>query len=830
MKIFACLLALTSLVSGAPHSIIPLPAEVEMHQGTLQLRAQTAARSAPDLRAEADYLLAGIGVVTGYEHIFMPLTYRHEIPGAVILKTDSTLEKGHHQVLVTAKGATISGHDAEAVFHGVQTFLQLMPAERTEGFLNMPCCLVKDHAPTGPREVQLDVARSIIPNDDLKRYIDLLALHKFNRLSLVLNDDQGWRLESKKYPKLATIGSVRASTPPYGDRFGSDDEEYGGFYPQEIIRGLVSYAKSRHIEIVPVISLPAHVSAALAAYPELGNSDLGGDPPIVRSDWADSPHLLAPKIETFTFIDDILTEVASLFPSSVIGLNNHQPSLDEWKKSPAAQAYLKENKLADEAALWDHFLAHASATIKKLERTPRLESAQTTLRLDQYQRPEAEELEAAEEREAAGGLLTVSEVYQSQPAIAVLPTPYMHDLGKVCYMSFPRLAALSELHWTPEEKRSPESFSERLPSLLAHYKKRGIPYGVPYQRPVRAALHGTTVTTSLGHYLEHWPELAFDGKKETIFWSDRALKKDDHLTLTFPHPISGEIEVATGGDASDDGAALADGVLEVSPDGKTWDALAEFLDGLATVNAPAGTIALRIRATGPQEEALIIHEIVLSEPLLPVKLSETRRVQFPKLAVQPEAEAQAAEITFRCDFSAHPEFREKVRLLRARYFSLWPRAGNFFGVIGQLGTPDTLSIAFGKETSLSDGILTFSSDDFAKKSPEEIEGEFISYFCAHLQNYADGAPNWFASGLTTITRAKELPDSAWTKALPESPKKSDAVTGGAASAAFLNWVIEKYEAFPLAQVSMSCRRKYQARYWSITTGKSLEELVAEYQK
>ena len=115
-----------------------------------------------------------------------------------------------------------------------------MPAERTEGFLNMPCCLVKDHAPTGPREVQLDVARSIIPNDDLKRYIDLLALHKFNRLSLVLNDDQGWRLESKKYPKLATIGSVRASTPPYGDRFGSDDEEYGGFYPQEIIRGLVS--------------------------------------------------------------------------------------------------------------------------------------------------------------------------------------------------------------------------------------------------------------------------------------------------------------------------------------------------------------------------------------------------------------------------------------------------------------------------------------------------------------------------------------------------------------------------------------------------------------
>ena len=317
-------------------------------------------------------------------------------------------------------------------------------------------------------------------------------------------------------------------------------------------------------------------------------------------------------------------------------------------------------------------------------------------------------------------------------------------------------------------------------------------------------------------------ELAFDGKKDSIFWSDRAVKKGDHLTLAFPHPISGSIEVATGGDASDDGAALADGVLEVSPDGETWDALAEFFDGLATVDAPAGTRALRIRATGDQEEALIIHEIILSEPLLPAKLSETRSIKLN--------DQETAVLTFRCDFSNHPEFRKKVAALRTRYFSLWPRTCNFLGVYGQIGTPDTFSVAFGKETSLRDGVLTFSADDFAKNSLEEIEGQFTVSLCTHLQNYAADTPDWFTSGLITVIRSKEFPDSAWTKALPKSPKKSDAVTGGAASAAFLNWVTKKYEAFVISQVSLSCRKKYDPRYWHITTGKTLEELVKEFQE
>jgi len=822
MKFLVWLLALVTVAAAAPLSVIPLPAESIPQEGELWINAQTAARSTPDLRAEADYLLAGIGSVTGNLHRFIPLTYRGEIPGSVLLKKDPNLEKGHHEVLVEPSGVTISGHDAQAVFHGIQTFLLLMPSERTNGFLPMPCCLIKDQTPTGIREVQLDVASNIIPGDDLEKFIDLLALHKFNRLSLILNNDQGWRIESKKYPKLASIGSVRTSTPPYGDRFGSDGEEYGGYYPRKIIRELVNYASDRHIELVPIISLPAQASAILAAYPDFGNSDLGTDPPKVRTDWTTSAHILAPKAETFAFIDDILAEIASLFTAPIIGLNDQQPPLDEWKKSPAAQAFLKKNKLKDESALWDYFLTRASTTIENLERTPRLTSTQTTLRFDQYQRPEAEELKLTEAREATGGLLTLRDIYQAQPAIALFPTPYIHDLEKLIYMAFPRLAALSEVQWTPENKRSYQSFKKRLPALLSHYKKRKLITGEPYHPPIRAALHGTTISTTLGHHLNHWPELLFDGKKETFFWSDRALEKGDHLTVNFPHPISGEIEVATGSDASEDGAALTDGVLEVSPDGKTWDALAEFFDGLATINAPAGTRALRIRATADQEESLIIHEIILSEPLLPTKLSETRTIKL--------SESAAVTITFRCDFSDHPEFREKIRLLRTRYFSLFPRAANFFGVYGQIGTPDTLAIAFGKETSLHKGTLTFATDTFAKNTPEQIEGEFISHLCHHIQNYAADHPRWFASGLTTIIRREELPDSAWAQNLPEEPSRSDALTGGAPSAAFLDWIVEKHTAFPVSKVSLSCRTKYEPRYWNITTGKPLEELVEEFQK
>ena len=467
-------------------------------------------------------------------------------------------------------------------------------------------------------------------------------------------------------------------------------------------------------------------------------------------------------------------------------------------------------------------MAHAKTSIENLGRTPRLESTQKILRFDQYQRPEAEELAADQDREAAGGLLTLADVYQAESAIAVFPSSYLHDTEKLHYMAFPRLAALSEVLWTPAENRSFEDFNNRLSNLLAHYKKRKVAFGEPYVSPNQAALHGTKVTTTLGHHLQHWPELAFDGDKKTFFWSDRALQKGDHLTLTFPHPIQGNIEVATGGDASGDGAALTHGVLEVSSDGKTWNALGEFVDGFATLTAPAGTTALRIRVTGPQEEALIIHEIILSKPLLPAKLSETRSA---KLNAQ-----VTVEMTFRCDFTDHPEFREKVAQLRRRYFSLWPRACNFLGVIGQPGTPDTLSIAFGNETSLKAGVLTFDSEKFATQSLEEIEGRFISYLCTYLQNYGNGAPDWFASGLTTIIRQTELPNSAWAKALPREPRKSDATTGGAGSAAFLNWVTKEHTAFPLSQISLTCRTKYDPRYWDITTHKTLEKLVEEYQK
>ncbi|MGJ8696709.1 MAG: beta-N-acetylhexosaminidase [Verrucomicrobiaceae bacterium] len=804
-------------LSGVAAGVVPAPREMAPRPGHFAVNGQTSVRAPAGLKGEARALLVGLGEVTGNRHREIPHSYRNAIPGGVVLSAHEGMAEGEYRVSVYPRGVDITGHDAEAVFQGVQTFLQLIPLTRGEGGYLMPCVEVRDSPARVRREVKLDVARHVFPLKDLMRFVDQLAAHKFNVLSLHLSDDQGWRFESKQYPKLTGVGAVRKSTPPYGDRFGSDEEEYGGFYTQEMLGKLVAYAKGRHVEIVPVIALPGRVSAMLAAYPGLG---VAGEVE-VGSDWSHGSHLLSPTEETLRWLEPLFAEMAAVFPGEVIGIHDAQPDLKEWEESAAVKLILEERKVKDVEALWDDFLARVGERIAKEGRTMRLESSVRHLDFDQYQLREEEELKVGVEREAVGGLLTVRDVYEAEPAVAALWTPYMHEWEKVEYMAFPRLAAMSEVLWTPEEGRSYEDFTRRLELLRGQYLRQGMKVAEVYEEPRREALHGTKVTSTLGHHLDYWPELAFDGKKETFFWSDRGLEPGDAITVTFPHAVSGEIEVATGGDALE-GAQLADGVLEVSADGKEWDALAEFFDGLATVNAPEGTVALRVRVTGAQKSPLIIHEVVLGTPLLPTRLDEVRTIKI--------SDEQSVTIGLKADFTAYPEYREKVGALRERYFSLWLRAASFFGVVGLPGTPESLTLAFGEKAGLENGVLTFDSGAFAKASLEEVEGVFIEGLCEHLQAFNEDAPTWFAEGLTATIRAKELPDSAWAKELPAEPRKADAVTGGWGSASFLDWVVREYTAFPISQVSQSCRSQYSPQLWEVTTGLTLEKLVEKYQE
>jgi hexosaminidase len=184
-------------------------------------------------------------------------------------------------------------------------------------------------------------------------------------------------------------------------------------------------------------------------------------------------------------------------------------------------------------------------------------------------------------------------------------------MKKVQYMAFPRIAALAEVAWTPLALKNYDAFSTRLGGVMKHYDGGHVNYSKPVPPAKRETKDGGTLETSLGIYQNHWPELAFDGRADTFFWADRALKTDDHLTLHLKTPLAAAtpVAVATGGPASTNGDTLAAGVLEASPDGKTWTKVADFSAGKSSGTAPAGTGHLRVRVSAPQENWLIVHEI-----------------------------------------------------------------------------------------------------------------------------------------------------------------------------------------------------------------------------
>lgn len=808
------------LVIGAlaeAQELIPHPAQVTPTQGTFHLASQTGVIAGPALKAEGEFLLKELHKHTRVKHRMISPTVarRLQFRGGITLMLNTEFPLGQYELVVDPKNIVISGHDAEAVFHGIQSFLQLIPAERVRGFLPVPCLRIVDAPFPGNtvREVKLDLARHLYPTEDLKNFIDLMAFHKLNRLSLYLSNDQGWRIEIPKFPKLTEVGSLRASTPPYGERYGSDGVEYAGFYTQKNLRELVAHAKSRHVDLIPVIALPGHVSPLLAAYPQWGNDDLERENPRVRADWRSSGYLLAPKQETFAAVEVILGEIATLFDAAEIGIDDDMTALEEWETSPAAQVFIKENQLKNAVGLKQYFREFLIKAAGKLGRKVRFESTlNPALRLDYYQRTAALELADDIKREAVGGLLTLGDVYNSTAEAAVLWTPFMHEWKKVEYMAFPRLAAFAEARWTPKNQRSYQDFLRRLSVLSTHYLKRDVEVADPFQKNVREALHGTKVMTNLGHYLDHWPEALFDGKKETFFWSNRALATDDFVTVMFPEVIFGNVRVSTDGPAADEtgGASLANGVLEVSPDGETWEVKGTFIDGVAEVMIPEGTRAIRIRVTDNQEAALIIHEITLSQPLTPMVLNETRSVV---IGTNLNGQPVTREVTFVADFSGHPELRQKVAACREQYFKNWYRVASYLGNANRADTPVSFT-------------LQIDPERFGNASRQEVEARFLVDLVSHLQTYQAGTPDWLTTGIQALIRNSEIPDLA-----PRSlPRKSDAVTGGNASAAFLKWIAEKYGEFSITGVSAASLDGYSPLEWKAKTGLTLEELVSEYQK
>ncbi|MFL4950173.1 beta-N-acetylhexosaminidase [Streptomyces sp. MMS24-I31] len=365
------------------HDVIPAPRAVEgVDRGAAVLDAGTALWAAPGTGSTERWLRGTLGAALG-------LPFPSGAEGApdsvrlarnsVRLLVDGTLEPEAYRLGVTSdSGVEIRGGGAAGVFWGAQTLRQLLGPDafrraplRPGATHTVPAQVVEDAPRFRWRGLMLDVARHFMPKDGVLRYVDLMAAHKLNVLHLHLTDDQGWRVEIRRYPRLTEVGSWRARTRiGHGASTVWEEKPHGGYYTQDDIREIVAYAAERHVSVVPEIDVPGHSQAAIAAYPELGNTDVvtasmeGGTAPTVWDDWGINPNVLAPTDNTLRFYEGVFEELLGLFPadkaqfSRFVHIGGDECPKDQWRASPAAQARIRELGLADEDELQAWFVGH----------------------------------------------------------------------------------------------------------------------------------------------------------------------------------------------------------------------------------------------------------------------------------------------------------------------------------------------------------------------------------------------------------------------------------------------------------------------------------------
>jgi len=505
-------------------TIVPAPAQLVPGQGTFTASRTVLVRySDPadtELGALAELLGGFVEAQTGVRQ------WNGSTPGAsaglITLVLDAAAPSQSdeaYSLTVTPDEVELRAGTHKGLFYGIQTLRQLL-ASRRSGSLTIPAVEIHD-APRFPyRGMHLDVGRHFFPVDFVKRYIDLMAMYKFNTFHWHLTEDQGWRLEIKKYPRLTEVGSCRRETmvDRHFDPYVGDGIRYCGFYTQDEAREVVAYAASRYVTVIPEIEMPGHSTAALAAYPEFSCT---GGPIEVATKWGVFPDIYCPKEETFAFLEDVLSEVMDIFPSEYIHIGGDEAPKTRWEESDVAQDVIRREGLANEEELqswfvrrierfliehgrrligWDEILEGGlapEATVMSWRGTEGgIAAAQqghdvimTPLEDTYFNIPQVRSDSARPE--ASFGYLPLEQVYEFEPIPQQLtPSQAQHVLGaqgqvwseyitttdRVEYMVFPRLMALSEVVWSPASARNWSDFKRRLPhqfrlldGLAVHY-------------------------------------------------------------------------------------------------------------------------------------------------------------------------------------------------------------------------------------------------------------------------------------------------------------------------------------------------------------------------
>jgi len=482
--------------------MVPMPSSLSAQDGVFALSESTPLRAPEPVAGLVRELL---GPATGYR--FPPGTGGIELD----VVEDPELGPEGYRLAVTVDGIRAAGTVA-GLRWAVQTLRQLLPVEVfadqvvSDARWDIPCVEIVDVPRYAWRGGLLDVARWCHPIEFLYRYVDLLALHKLNRLHLHLTDDQGWRFEVKRYPRLTEVGGWRRESNAREGRF--DGTRHGGWYTQDELRGLVDYAARRGVAIMPEIDVPGHMQAAIAAYPWLGN-----DPDrqlAVRPSWGISQHILNTEDATVDFVARVLDEVADVFPFGIVHLGGDEVPPDEWLSSASAQARADAAGLSRVDALvgwwagrlaahlaqrgrrigiWDELLdrgAPAGSLVFAWQDSSRVALAQAdgfqvVAVPQEYTYLDWAESDSPDEPLAIRGTLPLSTVYGYRPGEVdgvqgqlwseYLPTP---DL--VEYRAFPRLAAFAEVGWTAPEPRDFDEFRARLAGHLRRLDVLGVRY------------------------------------------------------------------------------------------------------------------------------------------------------------------------------------------------------------------------------------------------------------------------------------------------------------------------------------------------------------------
>jgi len=523
LAVMGVMFACTAEQKSADYRVIPLPQEITEKQDKSFTLNENVKIVYPEgnetMRKNAEFLADYIQEATGKQ-----LAVEAGTAGKNTIALQLALQSANpeaYQLKVNGEGVVIDAPTEAGVFYGIQTLRKSLPLVKG-AIVVLPAVEINDFPRFAYRGAHFDVSRHFFPVDSVKKFIDMLALHNINRLHWHISDDQGWRIEIKKYPELTTKGSQRKETVIGRNSGKYDGKPYGGFYTQEEAKEIVAYAKDRHITVIPEIDLPGHMQAALTAYPELGCT---GGPYDVWTIWGVSEDVLcAGNDKTLEFIDGVLAEIIEIFPSEYIHIGGDECPKVRWEKCPKCQARIKALKLKKDAKhtaeekLQSFIISHAekflndhgrqiigwdeilegglapNATVMSWRGTAGgIEAAKlkhdvimtpnTYMYFDYYQSKDVEH-----EPLAIGGYLPLEKVYSFEPfAPSLTPeeqkyiigvqanlwTEYMPEYKQVEYMELPRMSALAEVQWTMPEKKNYDDFIARIPSMLNIYQMKG---------------------------------------------------------------------------------------------------------------------------------------------------------------------------------------------------------------------------------------------------------------------------------------------------------------------------------------------------------------------